>query len=501
MGFSKHQRRAVEILLGGAVLLALILGIGLGLALAETRNIQIRQKLGEYKPAIPSQILDRNGALITEFFAEEKREIVPVEELPKTLIYALIAREDKNFFKHKGFDLGGLIRAAWNIVTGQFFSGGSTLTQQIAGYLYADRKDISIKRKLKELWWAFQMERNLTKYEILELYVNTVYFGHNTYGVESASQFYFGHSARELTAAESAILVVQLASPTKYSPINHPNAAKERQREILDLMVANNYITADEAEQSFQEYWNSYDFTRSNIASAYFANESRAPYFSEYVRLQLEEMLLGSLININEEGFIVHTTLDLSYQQAAEEILSRGLAKANSTYQSNSQQRLGYTNTAFVPIIDLLSLAFNIEDISVAGTTHKKNALKYYQRHINPVESLVSFMMGSDEITFVSSMAFNKAREEVVKTTVEGALITIENDTGYILAMIGGSEFKTKKFNRAVDAYVQPVPPSNLCTMLRLSPHGNSPRPPCCAIPPSSSTTKTAGLHTLPRIS
>lgn len=456
MGFSKKQRRSIEILLGCAVIVSIIVGIGLGIALAETRNIEIHQQIGEYSPAIPSQILDRHGNLITEFFAEQKREIVPVEELPKNLIYALIAREDKNFFQHKGFDPSGLIRAAWNIVSGKFFSGGSTITQQIAGVLYADRRDISIKRKLKELWWAFQLERNLTKYEILELYLNKVYFGHNTYGVESASQFYFGHSARDLSPAESAILVVQLASPSRYSPINHPNRAKERQKEILDQMVAQGYLTFEEAEYSYLEYWNSYDYTRSNIASAYFDNLSKAPYFSEYIRLQLENMLLGSLININEEGFTVHTTLDLNYQRIAEDLLLKGLAKANSTYRANTEKRLSYANTSFVPVIDLLSLTFNLEDIVVAGKPQQRASYEYYQQNINPLLNLVSMMFGEDDMNFLSAMAYGKARQDIIRTTVEGALITLENETGYILAMVGGSEFKTKKFNRATDAQVQP---------------------------------------------
>ena len=157
----------------------------------------------------------------------KKREIIPVNELPKHLINALITREDRDFFKHSGFSFKGTARAAWNILLGRYVSGGSTITQQVAGRHYADRSLKTLKRKLIELWWALQLEKRLSKYEILELYLNESYFGHNTYGVEAASQFYFKHSAREMTVAESCLLVIQLANPARYSPIKHPNRARK----------------------------------------------------------------------------------------------------------------------------------------------------------------------------------------------------------------------------------------------------------------------------------
>jgi len=247
-----EKRRLVTlILLGAGFLVAVILGITLGLSLGATRNIQRAGSLQENKPALPTQILDRNGELVTEFFSEEKRELVSIDQMPRHLIDALLTREDRDFYKHRGFRLWYIVRAAFDIVSGRSFRGGSTLSQQLAGYLYADRTDISIKRKLVELWWALQLERNLTKNEILEQYLNTMYFGHNTYGVETASQFYFKHSARDLTVAESAMLVIQLASPGRYSPINHPNRAKKLQEEILAQMVSLGYTTGEEAERSF----------------------------------------------------------------------------------------------------------------------------------------------------------------------------------------------------------------------------------------------------------
>ncbi len=213
-GFLGNRTRIVRIILGIVGACTVLIGIGIGIAAAATRNIQNFESIGEYQPAVPSQILDIKDRLITEFFSDEKREIVSIDELPRHLIYALITREDKDFFNHHGFSFRGTLRAVLNLLTGRYFSGGSTINQQLAGQLDADRPDISITRKLKELWWAFQLERSLTKYEILELYLNKMYFGSGVYGVEAASRFYFNHSARELTLAESVALVGQLPTPS-----------------------------------------------------------------------------------------------------------------------------------------------------------------------------------------------------------------------------------------------------------------------------------------------
>ena len=220
---------------------SILIGLALGFALSATRNIQSLENLQEHKPALPTQILDRNGKLITQFFSDEKREIISIDEIPDHLINAVLTREDQYFYEHSGFRIMYILSAAWDIITGRSFRGGSTITQQLAGNLYTDRSDISLKRKLVELWWAIQLERQLTKNEILERYLNLVYFGHNTNGVEAASQFYFKHSVRDISLAESAMLAIQLVKPGLYSPINHPNRAKKLQREILYQTVELDY--------------------------------------------------------------------------------------------------------------------------------------------------------------------------------------------------------------------------------------------------------------------
>ncbi|MFP4535421.1 MAG: penicillin-binding protein 1A [Spirochaetaceae bacterium] len=460
MALTKRQRVVLYSLLGFAGICAIAAGILTGFALASVQNVRQLEAYGTNRAAsLPSQILDRDGELITEFFSDENRELVSIDELPRHLIYALVTREDGTFFEHHGFSFQGTARAAWNLLTNRYVSGGSTLTQQLAGHLYADRSEFSVTRKLRELWWALQIERNWTKYEILERYLNTMFFGHGNYGVEAASQFYFGHTARELTVAESVMLVIQLANPSLYSPIRNPNRAKEMQRTILNQMVERGYATQEEVDDSFTEYWNSYDFTRASTSTAFFEREDKAPYFSEYVRYQLEnELLLGSL-DVNRDGFVVHTTLDLDHQFAADRYMQEGITEANSIYQENTSSRADYGNE-LVPIIDLLSLGFNIESIHVGDAKQKQNARKVFQREINPILDVVTLMFGTEEETplrQISRIAHLRRERESQRTTVEGALITIENETGHILAMVGGSRFESRnQFNRAVDAKVEP---------------------------------------------
>ncbi len=451
----KKKRRRIETILAVCIILSVIIGVIIGKVLSEIKNVDIRADLQSYEPALPTQILDRNGNLITELFSDEKREIVPVDELPKHLIYALISREDANFYEHNGLSYKHFFRALYNIVTGRYFSGFSTLTMQVAGAHYADRTEISLTRKIKEVWYAFQIEKALTKNEILEIYINEVYFGHGTYGVESASQFYFGHSARDISLAESAILVIQLASPALYSPINHPDTARSRQIDVLNEMVELGYCSREAADDSFAEYWDNYDYSRSNIASAYIGNDSLAPYFSEYVRLELNDMLYGA-VDVNKDGYVVHTTLDLDIQNTAQRVMDQAYREINTKYRQYSDDRYDIVNENFINIIDLLSLTFNMSDIRVTGAKQKAAATDTFYDSLNPTLYMLSSVFGLTDLNKTAITGFKKNKTRNEKNTVEGALITLENNTGRIIAMIGGSDFETKQYNRAVDATVQP---------------------------------------------
>ena len=423
---------------------------------AGTRNIRSLDVYDRDKPALPTQILDRHGRIITQFFRDQKRDIIRYEELPPHLIQALLTREDRHFFEHRGFRIPDTIRAAWNMVSGRFWSGGSTITQQLAGSIYADRSEITIRRKLVELWWAIQLERWLTKNEILERYLNLVYFGEGTYGVEAASQFYFKHSARDITLAEAAMLVIQLNRPGGNSPINHPNRARILQREILNQMVGRGLATAEEADLSFKQYWDNYDFTRSNRSTAFLEREDAAPYFSEYVRGRLDELMLGSM-DVYQDGLIVRTTLDLDYQLAAQQTLSRHLERVNEMRSNSAQRRRAVADTTFLPIVDLLSLTFDMGEVRVAGIRERNKGTDRFVRELAPALDVLGMMLDDRDLRALATAAYGLGEKDARRTQVEGALITLDARTGHILAMVGGSEFATgNQFNRATQAKLQP---------------------------------------------
>ncbi|MDR1566340.1 MAG: PBP1A family penicillin-binding protein [Treponema sp.] len=443
------------------VVLAVVIGIGLGWSLAETSNIKNQENFMDLAPALPTKILDINGNLVTEFSADEKRELVSLNELPKHLIHAVLAREDPDFYNHKGFSIKGIVRAVYGQVRQKLFhgsslGGGSTITQQVAGTLYADRTDLRLTRKIRELWWALQMERRYTKNEILEIYLNYMIMGPGVYGVEAASQYFFGRSAREITLAEAAILVIQLSSPTRYNPLNNPNDAMDRQRSVLDRMIELGYTTRDEAEASFNDYWDNYDYTRASTA-AYYNREDAAPWFSEYVRRELDGMMYGTM-DYYRDGYTVHTTLNLKHQEAAAKFMEQGLARANTEYARSSLTSNVQAERTYIPIIELLSLYFNLEDIhATSNSQSEQKAMARYTKVINPVVDLAALAFGIPDLKPFTNAGFANLKTTTEQNLVEGALISLENETGYITAIIGGSRYdESNQYIRATQGNLQP---------------------------------------------
>ena len=435
---------------------AIVFGSLLGLGLSETVNIKNTEYITSFDTALPTKLLDINGELITEFASDEKREIISLNRLPQHMIDALLTREDRIFYKHHGFSFKAVMRAVIGKLTGRSLGGGSTLTQQIAGTLYCDRSDMSILRKIKELWWAIQMERHLSKNEILELYLNKIYFGGGTYGVNAASKYYFGHSAEEITPAEAAILVIQLSNPAFYNPFDHPNRAMDRQKDVLNFMVKAGYISKENADDSFEDFWSNFDYTRTST-SAYMMRDDKAPWFSEYVRRELGNMIYGSQ-SIYTSGFTVNTTLNLKHQQHAQRIMEKYIRIANERYQAEHSSRSEMAFTTYIPMTELLSLVFNLPAIKVSEQRAEAIANSAYMSQINPILDVVTMMTGCNNLKVsIINRANSETKKESEKTTIEGTMVSLENDTGYITALVGGSKFdQENQFIRAVQARVQP---------------------------------------------
>ena len=435
---------------------AIVFGSLLGLGLSETVNIKNTEYITSFDTALPTKLLDINGELITEFASDEKREIISLNRLPQHMIDALLTREDRIFYKHHGFSFKAVMRAVVGKLTGRSLGGGATLTQQIAGTLYCDGSDASILRKIKELWWAIQMERHLSKNEILELYLNKLYFGGGTYGVNAASKYYFGHSAEEITPAEAAILVIQLSNPAFYNPFDHPNRAMDRQKDVLNFMVKAGYISKENADDSFEDFWSNFDYTRTST-SAYMMRDDKAPWFSEYVRRELGNMIYGSQ-SIYTSGFTVNTTLNLKHQQHAQRIMEKYIRIANERYQAEHSSRSGMAFTTYIPMTELLSLVFNLPAIKVSEQRAEAIANAAYMSQINPILDVVTMMTGCNNLKVsIINRANSETKKESEKTTIEGTMVSLENDTGYITALVGGSKFdQENQFIRAVQARVQP---------------------------------------------
>ena len=261
--------------------------------------------LKQFKPSSVTTVFSSDNQILTRFYIE-KRFPVSINKIPETLINALLTIEDRNFYSHWGINFKAIIRAIiHDIKAGKFKQGASTLTQQLAKTLFLTSEK-SIVRKIKEAILALQIERRYTKDEILELYLNLIYLGSGAYGVEAASQTYFGKSVEDITLAQAALIAGLPKAPSVYSPIKNPDLAKKRRDIVLTQMLAAKKITPEE-----------YNLTKSQkvILPSQKENQNQAGYFIEYIKAVLKKQF--TLQDTYSKGFNIHTTLNLDLQSAA----------------------------------------------------------------------------------------------------------------------------------------------------------------------------------------
>src|SRR5688572_29571453 len=260
--------------------------------------------------------------------AKEQRIEVPLSQISPTLIKAVVAVEDRRFFEHEGFDPIRIVGSALAVIeAGEAVQGGSTITQQLARQSVGREKTLA--RKLKELLFAAQLEHHFTKDQILELYLNKVYYGDGLYGVEAASRGYFGNKASELSLPEAALLAGLLKAPSSYEPTERPDKAEARQGVVLGAMLDAKAITQQEYDTAMKTVVEIYDGLR--------RDERYGKYFKEEVRRQLVERFGAE--RVNEGGLHVYTTMDLAMQRAAEDAVARGLADIEKTLSNPSTRR------------------------------------------------------------------------------------------------------------------------------------------------------------------
>ena len=273
--------------------------------------------------AVSTQILDRNGALLYEIYSDQNRTPIPLAAIPKHLKQATIAIEDRDFYKHNGFSIKGITRAAKEIAMHRQIQGGSTITQQLIKSALLT-PDITIIRKIKEVILAFWAERIYTKDEILEMYLNQVPYGGTSWGIESASKTYFNKELSELTLGEMALLAGLPAAPTDYSPFgSSPEKAFDRQAEVLRRMVEDGYITKEEAETAYNE---KIRFATPDISI-------RAPHFVMYIK-ELLEKRYGAR-KVEQGGLRVITSLDVTMQEKVQDIVSTNIENLTNLQVGN----------------------------------------------------------------------------------------------------------------------------------------------------------------------
>jgi penicillin-binding protein 1A len=346
-------------------------------------------KLENIDPALSSQVYSIDGQIIDNFHYKN-RTIVPFHKFPEYLVQSLLATEDRRFYGHWGVDIFAGFRAFLvNLMHFRIVQGSSTLTMQLSRNLYFGLAR-TWTRKIKEILTAIQIERTYSKREIIEMYLNVNFFGSNAYGIQSAAQTYFSKNAENLTIEECAVLIGLLRAQSAYNPITNPQRALLRRNIVLHSMLEEGYLTKSE-----------YDSLKQIPLQLKPASEQKkiAPYFTEYIRLQMNQLQDSLQVNVYEDGLRIYTTLDTRIQ--------RFMDKAVQT------------------------------------------VMPEFQRRVRNKSSLMQRLNIKSDSALTDSM-FNEL------TTVQIAFLCLDPHSGHILAMIGGRDFERYKFNRAVQAPRQP---------------------------------------------
>lgn len=434
-------------------------------------------RLADYKPPIVSQVFGDDGSLVGEFYLE-RRKVIEVNKIPRRLIQAFVAAEDSNFYQHKGLDYLGILRAMFkNVIHLRKKEGASTITQQVAkSMLLTPEKKFS--RKLKEAILATRMEKKLSKDEILYIYLNQIYMGAGSYGVQLAAETYFSKNVEQLNLAEMAMLAGLPKAPNSYSPLKHMDKAKERQGYVLERMVKEGYITQAEADHA--------KTTPIVIRSLKKVNNEQSAYFLEQIRIQLEEKYGEELLY--KDGLNIYTTMNAEMQKAAFDAVFNGLKALDKRqgfrgplkFLTESEVdgyckkiedgidyaalRQGSTYHGVVTAVDATKGDATVRVGDRFGTLPKKNMtwagkLTLQNSYGRLPEKVKGLSLGSlVEVQIITSDVEKKGAVFALDQTPEAqaALYAMDPRTGGVKAMVGGYDFKKSQFNRATQAKRNP---------------------------------------------
>ncbi|MBA4373757.1 MAG: penicillin-binding protein [Thermodesulfovibrio sp.] len=308
------------------VLLCAVLGGGGGFVYWTLLDLPKVNAIEEYVPSESSKVFSSDGKLLAEFYYE-RRTFVPHYKIPEHVKKAFVAIEDARFYHHPGVDLIGIARAlVHDLRAGGMVQGGSTITQQLAKMLFL-KPEKSITRKIKEAAISIQIEKRYTKDEILGIYLNQTYFGTRSFGIEAASQTYFGKSVNELTVGEAALLASLPKAPSQYSPFRNPDRAKERRSMVLAAELKHKFITGEQYQKALAE----------PVPTKPHFRKYEAPYFVEILRQKLEHKYGPELYTA---GYRIYASIDLRLQKIAEEALENGIFSIEKRVKPGMQASL-----------------------------------------------------------------------------------------------------------------------------------------------------------------
>ena len=442
------------------LLAAFAVGVPAGFVLAHAIQVPLVKRLEEYQPAIITHVYDRNGKVFAEY-AIQKRIVVTKGEMAPYLVDGIVATEDADFYHHGGFNPKSILRAGLkDLIAGKKVEGASTLTQQLAKQVFLTPEK-SWKRKVNEMFLAVDIEKNLTKDQIFELYANQMYLGHGAYGVEAASRLYFGKHAKELTLPESAMIAGLFRHRGGYySPIVHPDHALLRRNTVLHRMLEEHYIN----QQQYQQAVNT-----PIVLGTYKEETPRiGGYFSEEIRQYLENNKKFGVESLYQGGLKVYSTMDLPLQEAIEAALQRGLRRWDrrrgfrkparnvvaegsdpETYEDPSWTTDPYVQdrlyTAVVANVDRNAVTARINSDKVKLAPAIWTGFPSMEGHLKRGD-LISIRLDEDSKTHEKMWKLDQMPQ------VQGAAVVLDSKTGEVRAMVGGYDYQLSKFNRAIQS-------------------------------------------------
>jgi penicillin-binding protein 1A len=448
-----------------------------------TRDLPRMDRVEDYRPDAASFVRSADGKVIAEYF-DERRYPAKIDEIPVHVRQAFLAAEDASFYQHPGIDIASIFRAVLkNLEAGSASQGGSTITQQVVKNLLLTSEKKLI-RKAREALLAYRLEQRLSKDDILEIYLNQIFFGNGAYGIRAAARIYFHKELADVSIAEGAMLAGLPKAPSRYSPVTNPKGALRRQRYVLKQMASSHFISEEEAKQALEERIEVYRVSQQNVFSA--------PYFVSEVRKSFEAQFPD--YDIDRDGLTIETSVDSVASDFAEKAVQRGLREIDKRrgwrgplahYVESAREQYTKTYAGNVPhqvqaekpypalvlekrgrglpLVVLLGdqqKEISLQQASWANRLLDKEDRAHYGRIEDQIQSgdVVEIALQAKDEAVSADQEKKQAEVWQLDQTpeIQSALVLIEPSSGKVVALVGGYDYSQSSFNRVTQALRQP---------------------------------------------